>query len=1339
MPKSGASRNVNLPFQEITAKVSSDELVKRLKACSKFLAETEDLNDGLATSLASLSAILVEPFIQHHKTKDVRLLAACCIAELFRLFYPDPPYDEDQLKVVFALFVNQLQGLEKPSALSFRSSFHLLECLATTKAFNLCLSLDSQDLLADLFKMLFAIVNDQQSTKVKMYMMDIMSSIVQEGESLSQEILDAILINLVEPIKTNSKAVYNFAVDFVKKASQYLEPYIQLFFNNALVVGHSAESEVADHLYDLILELHAIDSSILLSVMPQLEFKLKSTDTEERLEVTRLLARMFSPQDSRLATENKPLWLCFLGRFNDVSPSVRVECIRYSKYFLVYHAHLAGEVAQHLHERFHDREEKVRMESVTVVSEAAADNLKAVPQSLMDDLQERMRDKIWSIRKEAMNNLARLYRQIMSSSTSSEVDISRLDADRMAWIPNKILHSYYQNSNEDRLCVERCLLSCLIPVTMSAEERMHRLSHVYSRLDDHASRAFEQLLRSREQLRSHFSELIAIHQDQEMADGKRKELMMQRIIQLARCLPDPVRCQTHLKELVVMMEDEGLRRALLDSLQLQSSCLDVIKAKGEALSKIGSKHGIVDTVKTLQDRCCPMLVDSTCVRVIVEQCVSQLSEPSLSQTAAEEREEASRAKKTVHLVKVLAEVTPSQIISSDVFENLISLLRHEDTDIVGDTLQILTHTGANIDQSIAGCLQPILTKLAQSGPLQLAKHTIRCISSVFSEPTPILKRVFMSLVSGLDYDSLHLLTALSSLEELAEAYTDIFQISHKKIIKDFIVKRLLVVDRAQLEYKEGDPEWCADDQVSYETQAKVLGIRLLVSWLVGLKSDFEHYASPVLRLLDAVLAHDGDLQGDDNISAHDRSRLRLASSCGLLKLAQCSHYHELISQSLFQRLALSIQDTCSEVRDGFTSVLQQGLRSLKLPLSYLSIFALSGVEPRRDTRAMLRQFLGNHIEKRREWVKQHSKAKQNQLAILPEYAVSHAIYLISHHPEFSRTKPLSLDTFKDCLWFFLEPLVRGSDNYGFLRKLLETIKQTVDAQEPDTPEASKNIYAVCDLTLGVLTTKLTTIKIGEFPGKVLLPTKLFKPRDKEAPTNTACYLPPDYNCTPTKKLKVDVSDNASISRDVDATPKKGRKPGARSSRTPSKMPSKAKTQTKASAGKGKSPQRKLARGRGRKPAAKEESMDSLVDSGVSDVEEKTEASKGRKRAGKTRAQQPTKRSVHRKVLQDSVEETSSGNQPTQDSSEIETEFDDHTVPPEENPERGGSGRRRREREVDSPEEVADGHSNGVNSSSESNDVAENCPPTLKKAKVVEEAAEDHTNAAPIKRKVRRRR
>ena len=121
MSKSAGLRGSVLHFQDISSKLSSEELVKRLRvsvnqlshfttellrfklccsqACSKFLAETEDLEDRLTSPLASLSAVLVEPFIHHHKTRDVRLLAACCMAELFRLFYPDPPYDEDQLKV----------------------------------------------------------------------------------------------------------------------------------------------------------------------------------------------------------------------------------------------------------------------------------------------------------------------------------------------------------------------------------------------------------------------------------------------------------------------------------------------------------------------------------------------------------------------------------------------------------------------------------------------------------------------------------------------------------------------------------------------------------------------------------------------------------------------------------------------------------------------------------------------------------------------------------------------------------------------------------------------------------------------------------------------------------------------------------------------------------------------------------------------------------------------------------------------------------------------------------------------------------------------------------------
>ena len=49
--------------------------------------------------------------------------------------------------------------------------------------------------------------------------------------------------------------------------------------------------------------------------------------------------------------------------------------------------------------------------------------------------------------------------------------------------------------------------------------------------------------------------------------------------------------------------------------------------------------------------------------------------------------------------------------------------------------------------------------------------------------------------------------------------------------------------------------------------------------------------------------------------------------------------------------------------------------------------------------------------------------------------------------------------------------MRG-DNYAFLRKLLETMKMTVDAQDPTNSEANKNIYAACDLAMGVMMSKV---------------------------------------------------------------------------------------------------------------------------------------------------------------------------------------------------------------------------------------------------------------------------
>ena len=43
------------------------------------------------------------------------------------------------------------------------------------------------------------------------------------------------------------------------------------------MLGKTSISDLSEHVFDLILELDNIDSHLLLSVLPQLEFKLKVT------------------------------------------------------------------------------------------------------------------------------------------------------------------------------------------------------------------------------------------------------------------------------------------------------------------------------------------------------------------------------------------------------------------------------------------------------------------------------------------------------------------------------------------------------------------------------------------------------------------------------------------------------------------------------------------------------------------------------------------------------------------------------------------------------------------------------------------------------------------------------------------------------------------------------------------------------------------------------------------------------------------------------------------------------------------------------------------------------
>ncbi|KAK9873898.1 hypothetical protein WA026_002250 [Henosepilachna vigintioctopunctata] len=362
----------------ITDDLGSDELIRRLKTLAHTL-QAMGQDEGAYQQYIPLALHLAQDYFLSHPSRDVQLLIACCIADVLRVYAPEAPYkDQEQVKTIFLFLITQLSGLKDPKDAAFKRYFYLLENLAYVKSFNMCFELeDCQEIFCALFSLMFKIVNDEHSGRVKSFMLDVLCPLITESDIVSNGLLDIILMNIVEPSKTQRKNAYLLAKELIVKTSDTMEPYIQAFFNHVLILGKEDKNlQICGKVYDLIYELNHICPQILVAVLPQLECKLRSPLEEERLGAVALLARMFSEKDSELARRHSVLWRAFLGRFNDISLAIRIKCVQYSMHFLVNHPELRKDITDTLKLRQHDSEENVRYEVVMAIVTTAKKDFK---------------------------------------------------------------------------------------------------------------------------------------------------------------------------------------------------------------------------------------------------------------------------------------------------------------------------------------------------------------------------------------------------------------------------------------------------------------------------------------------------------------------------------------------------------------------------------------------------------------------------------------------------------------------------------------------------------------------------------------------------------------------------------------------------------------------------------------------------------------------------------------------------------------------------------------------------------------------------------------------------
>uniref|UniRef100_A0A671TH33 PDS5 cohesin associated factor A n=1 Tax=Sparus aurata TaxID=8175 RepID=A0A671TH33_SPAAU len=1059
--------------KEITDKITNDEVVKRLKMVVKTYMDMDQDSEEEKQQYLALALHLASEFFLRNPNKDVRLLVACCLADIFRIYAPEAPYtSHDKLKDIFLFITRQLKGLEDTKSPQFNRYFYLLENLAWVKSYNICFELeDCNEIFIQLFKTLFSVINNSHNQKVQMHMMDLMSSIIMEGDGVTQELLDTILINLIPAHKNLNKQAYDLAKTLLKRTVQTIETCIANFFNQVLVMGKSSVSDLSEHVFDLIQELFAIDPMLLTSVMPQLEFKLKSNDGEERLAVVRLLAKLFGAKDSELASQNRPLWQCFLGRFNDIHVPVRLECVKFASHCLMNHPDLARDLTEYLKVRSHDPEEAIRHDVIVTIINAGKKDLNLVNDQLLGFVRERTLDKRWRVRKEAMMGLAQLYKKYCLHH-----EAGKESAQKITWIKDKLLHIYYQNSIDDK--------------------------------------ALNEMWKCQNMLRGLVKELLDLHKLP--VSEANNTAMFGKLMSIAKNLPDAGKAQDFMKKFnQVLGEDEKLRVQLEMLISPTCSCKQAEICVREITRKLTfpkqPTNPFLEMVKFLLERIAPVHIDSEAISALVK-----LLNKSIEGTADDDEEGVTpdtAIRSGLELLKVLSFTHPTAFHSAETYESLLQCLKMEDEKVAEAAIQIFRNTGQKIEtelQQIRSTLIPILHQKAKRGTPHQAKQAVHCIH-IFEVGDRFLTELFQDF-KNLNADvPEQLITPLVSLGHISMLAPDQFASPMKSIVANFIVKDLLMNDRS-VGNKNGKL-WTTDEEVSPEVLAKVQAIKLLVRWLLGMKNNQSKSANSTLRLLSAMLVSEGDLTEQKKISKSDMSRLRLAAGGAIMKLAQEPCYHDIITPEQFQLCGLVINDECYQVRQIFAQKLHLALVKLMLPLEYLAVFALCAKDPVKERRAHARQCLLKNISVRREYIKQNPLAQEKLVSLLPEYVVPYMIHLLAHDPDF--TKPHEYEQLKDikeCLWFMLEVLMTKNENnsHAFLRKMVENIKQTKDAQCPEDAKANEKLYIVCDVALFVIANKSTACHLDS-PKDPVLPTKFFLIQDK---FNNDTFQPPCFFLQP---------------------------------------------------------------------------------------------------------------------------------------------------------------------------------------------------------------------------------
>ncbi|KAH7910374.1 armadillo-type protein [Hygrophoropsis aurantiaca] len=1086
--------------------LSTDALLKKLKALHTELAEL-DQEFVVVDSLSSARSQLINTSILLHKDRGVKAYAACCLADILRLYAPDAPYTHTELRDIFQFFFRQLSaGLKGADSSYYNEYFHLLESLSTVKSVVLVCDLPhAEELMIDIFRDFFGLIRRDLAKKIEIFIADILVALIDECQALPSEVLETIMTQFLDKSARMDQPAYRLAVQVCNATADKLQRHVCQYFTD-IIVAHSRDEEFDEirSAHDLVKQLSRSCPALLHSVIPQLEEELRVEEVQVRLIATQVLGEMFSEKGGPDLVKKYPTtWNVWLMRKNDKSAAVRLKLVESAKGLLVHLPDSRDVVEDMLRQKLLDPDEKVRAAVCKVYSQLDYETaLHHVTEAQLRSVAGRGMDKKNSVRIEAMNSLGKLY-----SLAYPEIENNDPAAiQQFSWIPNEILH-ISSATTEAKIVAEQVVADYVFPLPSAASASSKtvevdevawtdKLLNIMRFFDERAINAmltFTTVKGSRPTIYEHYIEACiknngGIIDENEEAVKNRLNGVIRHI---ARQFTDAQQAAEDLQSFAKSNEGR-LYKLLKTCMDPQTDLKGLTKASADFLRRVEqSSSSILPTMTTFLRRATLRIINQSSIPTLIK----RLQKSTTSTTETQKNAQLLLTYMSKHcpalykphvgeLTKAIADDKNARLVEVGL-QALAAVVRWDESLYVNDK-----RTRERIMRSVLG-----------SNPrhAKFAARFLACSPDREELGMEVVESLAEKLPKAAPQDLVAHITVLAQLAHLVpNAFED-----KSDVIMAFLVKKVLMVPTsADQDEMDTDTDWIEDDDVSPTLKARILSLKVCRNRCLAHASSATalDVATPVLKMYMSILEHSGSCTADAPDDPAVKSRMRLQGAVSLLHLSKIPEYANAINSS-FIWLAITVQDPCYNVRMTFLTKLVSLLTPRKLPPRFNVIPFLTVHDPEADVKSRAIAYV--------------TFASRSLPAALKvetfEMIFIRLLHLLAHHPDFATSRE-NLQEMAKYIEFYLDNIA-SPENIAFLYHLAMKAKTVRDSE---SLAYSENLYTMSELAQELIKSRVHSSgwNLESYPGKIKLPSDILRALPSaEAATKVlkTVFLPEDVS------------------------------------------------------------------------------------------------------------------------------------------------------------------------------------------------------------------------------------